>query len=175
MSVVPSRFANSHTLIVRCSATRQPPRKAGSVKRPGLGHPGSNPTLMQYTHAPHGEVLGRAPSLNVKRCTCRGRASNHAQRRCRSTDVDVPLSTWLSSWGEVSLRSASCVVRGSPPGGRRTRVERSARLAPHHEGEGSTRRAIDEELSGRDPSQVRVADFGEKGTRASPRRRPGGG
>src|SRR5947208_1083753 len=46
--------------------------------------------------------------------------------------------------GERRLRTALCVVRGSPPGGRRTHTERSARRAPHHEGVGSSRRTAGE-------------------------------
>ena len=83
---------------------------------------------MQSTQTPHGEALGRAPTVEVGCRASSGRASNHAQRRCRFCSRAVPRGG--------SSRICRCVVRGSPPGRQRTRVLGRARLAPHHEGVG---------------------------------------
>ena len=60
-----------------------------------------------------------------------GRASNHARRRCRSPGIVVRLSRrWLFVARRRSMRSASCVVRGSPStvGGFVTKAVRGSHL-----------------------------------------------
>ena len=96
---------------------------------------------MQLTPYPHGEVLGRshtvmAEALAMPRPSLEPRTTQMQVCRYRCSLFALP------SRGDGSLRSASCVVRGSPLGGRRARVQGSARLAPHHEARGSSRIAL---------------------------------
>ena len=57
--------------------------------------------------------------------------------------------------GKGSARAALCVVRGSLLAAMRTRVQRRARRAPHHEGRGSSRRA-EQPLAKSGPFKFRV-------------------